>query len=94
MSATNGIDKKRMLSIVSVTTVASFITGLNARLAAVGFPVIVHELNCGIDEVIWIIQGFMVGSTIIQLIVGGLADIYGRVRLFNIGLLIFSLSGL
>jgi len=94
LSATNGIDKKRMLSIVSVTTVASFITGLNARLAAVGFPVIVHELNCGIDEVIWIIQGFMVGSTIIQLIVGGLADIYGRVRLFNIGLLIFSLSGL
>ncbi|MCL7399293.1 MAG: MFS transporter [Thaumarchaeota archaeon] len=69
-------------------------TGLNARLAAVGFPVIVHELNCGIDNVVWIIQGFMVGSTMIQLIVGGLADIYGRVRLFNIGLIVFSLGGL
>ncbi|MCL7387445.1 MAG: MFS transporter [Thaumarchaeota archaeon] len=69
-------------------------TGLNARLAAVGFPVIVHELNCGIDNVVWIIQGFMVGSTIIQLIVGGLADVYGRVRLFNIGLIVFSLGGL
>ncbi|MCL7400065.1 MAG: MFS transporter [Thaumarchaeota archaeon] len=69
-------------------------TGLNARLAAVGFPVIVHELNCGIDNVVWIIQGFMVGSTMIQLIVGGLADVYGRVRLFNIGLIVFSLGGL
>lgn len=94
MSATNDVDRKRILSVVSVITIASFMTGLNARLAAVGFPVIVHELNCGINEVIWIIQGFMVGSTIIQLIVGGLADIYGRIRLFNIGLLVFSLGGL
>ncbi len=94
LSITNDTNKKKILSVVSVTTMASFMTGLNARLAAVGFPVIVHELNCGIDEVIWIIQGFMIGSTIIQLIVGSLADIYGRVRLFNIGLLIFSLGGL
>jgi MFS family permease len=39
-------------------------------------------------------QGFLIGPTIIQLIVGDLADLFGRVRLFNIGLLIFTLGGL
>jgi EmrB/QacA subfamily drug resistance transporter len=75
-------------------TLASFLAGLNVRLALVGFPVIAHELGAGFDEALWIIQGFMIGSTIIQLIVGDLADLFGRVRLFNVGLLIFTLGGL
>ncbi|MEM0329693.1 MAG: MFS transporter [Nitrososphaerota archaeon] len=83
-----------MLSILSVTTLASFLTGLNVRLALVGFPIIAHELGSSFDEALWIIQGFLIGSTTIQLIVGDLADLFGRVRLFNIGLLIFTLGGL
>jgi EmrB/QacA subfamily drug resistance transporter len=67
---------------------------LNVRLALVGFPIIAHELGSSFDEVLWIIQGFLIGSTIIQLIAGDLADLFGRVRLFNIGLLIFTLGGL
>ncbi|MEM0053365.1 MAG: MFS transporter [Nitrososphaeria archaeon] len=78
-----------ILSVLSVTTLASFLTGLNARLAVVGLPVIAHELSADIDTVLWIIQGFMLGSTIIQLIVGRLSDLFGRVRLFNWGFLIF-----
>ncbi|MCF3653490.1 MAG: MFS transporter [Aigarchaeota archaeon] len=53
-----------------------------------------HELGAGFDEALWIIQGFLIGSTIIQLVVGDLADLFGRVRLFNAGLLIFTLGGL
>jgi len=81
--------RSRILSVLSVTTLASLLTGLNARLAIVGLPIIASELNANIDAVLWIIQGYMIGSTIIQLIVGRLADIYGRVRLFNSGFLIF-----
>ncbi|MEM2188465.1 MAG: MFS transporter [Nitrososphaerota archaeon] len=80
--------------MLSVTTLASFLTGLNVRLALVGFPIIAHELGSSFDEALWIIQGFLIGSTTIQLIVGDLADLFGRVRLFNIGLLIFTLGGL
>lgn len=87
-------DRRKILMVLSVTTLASFITGLNARLAIVGFPIVARELGAGIDEMLWIVQGYMIGSTIIQLIVGGLADLYGRVRLFNIGFLIFSIATL
>lgn len=89
-----GDDRRKILTVLSVTTLASFITGLNARLAIVGFPIVARELGAGIDEMLWIVQGYMIGSTVIQLIVGGLADLYGRVRLFNAGFLIFSIAAL
>ncbi|MBC7092319.1 MAG: MFS transporter, partial [Nitrososphaeria archaeon] len=82
-------DSFGILGVISVTTLASFLTGLNARLAVVGLPVIAHELGADIDTILWIIQGFMLGSTIIQLIVGRLSDLFGRVRLFNLGFLVF-----
>lgn len=90
---TNGRDRGRILSVLSVTTLASFLTGLNVRIALVGFPIIAHELESSLDETLWIIQGYLIGSTTIQLIVGDLADLFGRVRLFNTGLLIFTLGG-
>ncbi|MEM3393941.1 MAG: MFS transporter [Candidatus Methanomethylicia archaeon] len=84
-----GVDDRRILSVLSVTTLAALLTGLNARLAVVGLPIIASELNANVDTILWIVQGYMIGSTIIQLIVGRLSDIYGRVRLFNLGFLIF-----
>ena len=84
----------RILYVLSITTLASFITGFNARLALVGFPVIARELNTGIDGVLWILQGYMIGSSIMQLIVGGLADLYGRVKLFRFGFILFSIAAL
>ena len=82
-------DSFSILGVISVTTLASFLTGLNARLAVVGLPVIAHELGADIDTILWIVQGFMLGSTIIQLIVGRLSDLFGRVKLFNVGFLVF-----
>jgi EmrB/QacA subfamily drug resistance transporter len=82
-------DSFGILGVISVTTLASFLTGLNARLAVVGLPVIAHELGADIDTILWIIQGYMLGSTIIQLIVGRLSDLFGRVKLFNLGFLVF-----
>jgi EmrB/QacA subfamily drug resistance transporter len=81
--------ESRILNVISVTTLASFLTGLNARLAVVGLPIIATALHANVDAMLWIIQGYMFGSTIIQLIIGRLSDLYGRVRLFNLGFLIF-----
>jgi MFS family permease len=86
--------KRRILEVLSVTTLVNFLTGFNARLAIVGLPTIASSLHADLWQSIWIIQGYMLGSTIIQLVVGRLADLYGRVRLFNLGIAIFGLSAL
>lgn len=87
-------DRRRVLTVLSVTTLASFLMGLNARLAIAGLPVVARDLGASVGKMLWIIQGYMIGSTIVQLIVGGLADLYGRVKLFNIGFLVFSIAPL
>lgn len=87
-------DKRNIVHVVSVTTLVSFLTGVNARLALVGIPTIAQSLNASITTVVWIIQGYMLGSTFMQILIGRLADLYGRVKLFNIGILIFTLGAL
>ncbi len=84
--------RSRVLEVLSITTLGAFLAGFNARLAVVGLPVIAGDLDADIVQVIWIIQGYMLGSTITQLIIGRLADLFGRVKLFNMGIAIFALG--
>jgi EmrB/QacA subfamily drug resistance transporter len=82
-------ERKKILTVLSVTTLASFLAGFNARLAVVGLPTIAGDIGADIWSMVWIIQGFMLGSTIFQLIIGRLSDLYGRVRIFLLGIAVF-----
>lgn len=83
-----------MWHVLSVTTLASFLAGLNARLAVVGLPTIAESLKADLEQAFWITQGFMLGSTAVQLVAGRLADLYGRVRLFSFGFILFAVGAL
>lgn len=85
---------RAILTVISVTTLINFMAGYNARLAVVGIPTIAHDLGADIWGMTWIIQGYMLGSTFIQLVVGRLSDLFGRVRLFNIGIAVFTIGAL
>ncbi|MEM3326238.1 MAG: MFS transporter, partial [Thermoproteus sp.] len=86
--------RDRMWHVLSVTTLASFLAGLNARLAVVGLPTIAESLKADLEQAFWITQGFMLGSTAVQLVAGRLADLYGRVRLFSFGFILFAVGAL
>jgi len=94
LSRTRDEALRDILHVISVTTLASLLTGFNARLAVVGLPNVASALGADVMQVFWISQGYMLGSTAIQLIVGRLADLYGRVRIFNLGFLVFTFGAL
>jgi EmrB/QacA subfamily drug resistance transporter len=85
---------RRMLHVLSVTTIASFLAGINARIVVVGLPLIAHFLGADVEQALWFTQAFMLGSTAIQLIVGRLSDLFGRVNLFSLGFGLFSIAAL
>jgi MFS family permease len=87
-------DRRRIFLVVSVAILTNFMTGYNARLAVVGLPSIAHDIGADIWSMMWIIQGYMLGSTFVQLVVGRLADLFGRVKLFNLGILVFTVGAL
>jgi MFS family permease len=80
---------------LSVTSLGSFMANLDSRIVIVGLPTIGRELGIGLTELIWVTQIYVLVATVFALLVGRMTDIFGRVRLYNIGFGIFTLgSGL
>jgi EmrB/QacA subfamily drug resistance transporter len=79
---------------LSVTTVGSFMGSLDSSIVVIGLPSILRDLNATIVHGIWIITGYTLMVTILLVALGRLADLYGRVRLYNLGFAIFTLGSM
>ena len=79
---------------LSVTTVGSFMGSLDSSIVVIGLPSILKDLNATIVHGIWIITGYTLMVTILLVALGRLADLYGRVRLYNMGFTIFTIGSL
>jgi EmrB/QacA subfamily drug resistance transporter len=80
--------------VLTVTTIGSFMATLDSSIVVVGLPTVLKELNASIVHGIWIITGYRLMMTILPVLFGRLADLYGRVRLYNLGFVIFTLGSL
>ena len=79
---------------LSVTIVGSFMASLDSNIVVIGLPTILKDLNATIVHGIWIITGYSLMMTILALVLGRLADLFGRVRLYNLGFAIFTVGSL
>ncbi len=77
---------------LSVTTVGIFLVGLESRIAIVGLPQIAAQLNADAEQAIWITQAYVLTNTVMLLLIGRLADIFGRVRIYTYGFAIFTVG--
>ena len=79
---------------LSVANVALFMACLDSSIVIIGLPTILQNLHASIVHGIWIITGYSLMMTILPIMLGRLADLYGRVRLFNLGFVIFTVGSL
>ena len=81
--------------VLSVTTVGVFMAGLDTRIVLIGLPTIAESLRSDFETLLWVTQGYQIAITIGLLFLGRFSDIYGRVKIYNLGFAIFTLgSGL
>jgi len=80
--------------VLTVTTVAGFMASLDSTIVVIGLPTILQDLHATLVHGIWIITGYQLAMTILLIVVGRLADLYGRVRLYNIGFAVFTVGSL
>ena len=78
----------------SVTTIGSFMASLDGTIVVLGLPTILQDLHSSIIHGIWIITGYTLMVTTLLVMLGRLADLYGRVRLYNLGFAVFTLGSL
>ena len=78
----------RWLALISIC-LTNFIISISHSAANVATPVIASELNAEAILISWIPTAFLLSNVIMLLPSGRLADIYGRKKIFIIGLSIF-----
>jgi len=77
---------------LSVTTIGSFMAALDSTIVILALPNMLQDLHSDLVRMTWIILGYLIVSTVLQLSFGRMADMFGRVRLYNMGFVVFTIG--
>ncbi|MFE2428208.1 MFS transporter [Streptomyces sp. NPDC059373] len=86
-------DPKRWMALL-VLLVAAFMDMLDGTIANVASPAIQHGLGAGYSVIQWVLVGYQLSFALMLILGGRLGDIYGRKKLFLIGVVGFTLASL
>src|SRR3977135_1102949 len=73
-----------------VVCVATFMLLLDITIVNVDLPAIERALNASFSDLQWVIDAYALALATCVLTAGSLADLYGRKRLFVIGVVLFT----
>ena len=79
---------------LSVTTLGALMAAIDSTIVILGLPSMMVELHAGLIEMVWVIIGYLLVSTVFLLTFGRIADMLGRVRLYNLGFVVFTVGSL
>ncbi len=80
--------KKLFVAVMITSFIGPFATsGIN-----VAIPALAHDFGAAAGELSWVVFGMLLGSAMFILPAGKVADIYGRKKVYIIGLWLFALS--
>src|ERR671929_2365104 len=79
---------------LSVTTVGALLAALQGSSLVIALPDVLTGLNASFLTIMWVLLGYLLITTALVPVVGRLADIFGRKRLYLTGFAIFTLGSL
>ncbi len=78
--------------VLSVTTIGALMASIDSTIVILGLPDMMEKLHADLIEMIWVIMGYILVSTVFLLTFGRVADMLGRVRMYNLGFVIFTIG--
>ena len=81
-------DKRRVWIVFSGLMLGMLIASLDQTVVATALPTIVSDLG-GLNQLSWVVTGYLLASTASTLLWGKLGDLYGRKRLFQAAIVLF-----
>ncbi|MEM0155499.1 MAG: MFS transporter [Thermoplasmataceae archaeon] len=85
---------------LSNTTIGVLMSSINGTIMMISLPAIFNGIQIDPFQassfvyLLWILMGYMIVTAVMLVTVGRLSDIFGRVRLFNLGFLIFTVGSI
>ena len=79
---------------LSVTTVGALLASIQGSALLIALPNILTDLQASFFTIMWVLMGYLLITTVLTPVIGRLADMWGRKRLYNSGFLMFTLGSL
>jgi MFS family permease len=79
---------------LAAMSLAVFMTYLDNNIVNVAIPTIQHSLHLSVSGLEWVVSSYLLTLAGLLLVGGRLADVYGRRRVFQLGLAVFTVSSL
>jgi EmrB/QacA subfamily drug resistance transporter len=78
--------------VLSVTTIGALMAAIDSTIVILGLPDMMVDLHSDLISMVWVIMGYILISTVFLLTFGRVADMLGRVRMYNLGFVIFTIG--
>ena len=78
--------------ILLVLCLGFFMILLDLTIVNVAIPSIIDGLHAGLDEILWVLNAYILVYAVLLITAGRLGDKYGAKRLFLIGLAVFTFA--
>jgi EmrB/QacA subfamily drug resistance transporter len=76
--------------VLSVTTLGAAMAAIDSSIVILALPQMLFSLHSDLLTMVWVIMGYILMSTVTLALFGRLADMFGRVRLYNLGFVVFT----
>jgi MFS family permease len=85
---------------LSNTTLGMLLATVNSSIVIISLPAIFNGIHLdplapgNVSYLLWMIMGFLLVSAVLVVALGRLGDMYGRVKMYNLGFVIFTLASI
>ena len=99
-STSTGISPRYKWVALTNTTLGIFMATINSSIILISLPAIfrgvgIDPLSPGnVGYLLWLLQGYMLVTAVLVISLGRIGDIFGRVRIYNLGFLVFSIASI
>jgi MFS family permease len=85
---------------LSNTTVGMLLATVNSSIVIISLPAIFNGIHLdplapgNVSYLLWMLMGFLLVSAVLVVALGRLGDMFGRVKLYNLGFMVFTLASI
>ncbi len=85
---------RRRWQLLALTSIGAFMAPLDGSIVAVALPSMGKDLHLTFTAAIWVQAAYLLTTAVLLIPVGRLADEYGRVRFYLLGIAVFTVGSL
>jgi len=94
----NAISPRYKWIALTNTTLGIFMATVNSSIILISLPAIFRGIGINplapgnVGYLLWLLQGYMLVTAVLVISLGRIGDIFGRVRIYNLGFTVFSIA--